>query len=242
VPRGDLAAEHGDTRRGDGHGERRAMRATIDAAVGADVHVFRVDRARVHADLAADDHARVGLAHEREREPFGRIRPHAVADRRGTGRERQESPGAGDPIAVGSSVRDLLGRDVALLGRVEDAERDQVAVRGRVRDVAGGQERRRGKALAHRAQVLKALRQREGPGAASATGVGRRQQDVLPLRIEVTVVPRDVLVDGRPRGRVHGDVLDQALADHPHATPVAQRLTVFRASPHHFPRAMPVEL
>ena len=151
MPRGDLAAEHGHARRGDGHGEGRAVLAAVDAAVRADVDVFGVDRARVHADLAADDDARVGLVHEPERDPFGRVGPHTIADRRRAGRERQEPPGAGDPLAVRRRARDLLGRHVTLLDRVEDAERDQVAVRGRVRDVAGAQKGRRREALAHRA-------------------------------------------------------------------------------------------
>ena len=195
----------------------------------------------MHPDLAADHEPRVGLAHEREREALAGVFAHAIADRRGAGRERQEPAGARDHLAIPGGIRDLFGRDVALLDRVEDTERDEVAVGGRVGDVAGALKGRRGEAAPHRAQVLDAPGEHEGPRRAGSARVGRPQDDVVPLRVEVAVVPGDVLVHGGASGRVHGDVLDQAFADHPHPAPVAQRLTVFRARSHDVPR-VPAEL
>ena len=232
MARGDLAAQHGHARRVDGHDERQPMRAALDPAVAADVDVLRVGRARVHAHLAADDDARVGLADQTQRNALARVLAHAVADRGGAGREREKAPGAGDRVAMPRGVRDLLRRDVALLDRVEDAERDQVAVGGSVRDVAGALERRLGEAAAHPAQVVGAARQDVRPGDAAARTIGGRQDDILPLRVGVTVVPRDVLVHRRARGRMDRDVLDEALANDPQPAPVAQRLAVLGARPH----------
>ena len=238
---GDLPAEDRHARRGDGDDEGRAVRTALDAAVAAHVDVLGIDRARVHADLAADDHAGVGLAHELERDTLARVLAHAVADRGSARREGEEAPRAGDEVAIPGGVRDLLGRHVTLVDRVEDSERDQVAVRGRVRDVAGAQEGRGREAASHRPQVLSALRDDKAQWRTGALGVRRCQDDALPLRVEVAIVPGHVLVHRPARGRMDGDVLDQAFPDDPDPAPVAQRLAIFRARSHHSPR-VPAEL
>jgi len=208
------------------------MRAAIDSAVAADVDVLRVDRARVHADLAADDEAGIGLADEPQRRALAGVLAQAVADRRGAGREREEAPGAGDEVAERGSVRDLIRRDVSLVGRVEDAQRDEVAVGRGVRDVAGAQERRRREAAAHPPQVVGAPGQDEGARDAAPLGVGRRQDHVLPFRVEVAIVPGRVFVHRRARRRVHRDVVDQAFAHDPDPAPVAQRPAILVSCPH----------
>ena len=71
---GDLPAEHGDAGGADGNDEGGAMGADIHAGERADVDVFRVGRARVHADLAAEDDPGVGLADGAQGDALGRVR------------------------------------------------------------------------------------------------------------------------------------------------------------------------
>ncbi len=93
----------------------------------------------MHADLAADDDAPVGLADELHRGAFGRVSAHSGADRRGAAAEGQKPPGAGDHLAVARGVGDLLRRNFALFDRSLHAERDHVAVARGVGDVAGAE-------------------------------------------------------------------------------------------------------
>src|SRR5262245_66634823 len=100
------------------------MRTAIDAPVATDVHFFRVGGARVHADLAANDEARVVLAHEPERDAVARVGTHAGTDRGGAGRERQEALARGEIVAIPDRGGDLLGRDVPPVNSVHDAQGD----------------------------------------------------------------------------------------------------------------------
>jgi len=147
----DLPAEHGDAARAHRHDERGPVAVTVHAGVRADVDVLRVDRARVHADLAAQHEAGAGLADYAKRCPLVGVLAEAVADGGRAGREREEAPGAGERVAIRRRARALLGRDLALPDHVLDAERDEVPVARRVGHVARGQEDRRGVAPAHRA-------------------------------------------------------------------------------------------
>jgi len=62
--------------------------------------------------------------------------------------------------------------------------------------------------------------------------VRRADCDLLPCRVEMQVVPGDIFVDHRAGRRMRRHVLYQAFAHHPDSPPVAQRLPVFRPSPH----------
>src|SRR5262249_10340180 len=95
-----------------------------------------------------------------------------------------------------------------------------------------GEEDRRRVAPAHRPEIGRGLRQREGPRRPHATSVGRRQENLAPLGIEVTVVPRDVLVDHRGRGGMDRPVLDQALAADPGPASVTQGVSILAAGSH----------
>src|SRR5689334_1464699 len=113
----NLAADRRDALRIDRHDESRAMPLDLKAAKAADINVLGKGRARVHADLAADNDPAVGLAHQLQRSALGRIFAHAGADRRGAAAEGQETPGAGDHLAVAGGVGDLLGGNAPLLDR-----------------------------------------------------------------------------------------------------------------------------
>src|SRR5215510_2705235 len=83
-----------------------------------------------------------------------------------------------------------------------------------------------------RAEVGGAARRHEGPGRACAVVVWWAEQEVAPFRILMPVVPCHVLVYHGPRRGMHGDVLDQALADHPDAAAVSERLAILAARSH----------
>src|SRR5271155_3496942 len=99
-------------------------------------------------------------------------------------------------------------------------------------DVAGAQKGRRGKEAPHARQVVGALRHDIGPRDAFALGIGWADRDLLPGRVEMEVVPGDIFVDHRARRRMRRYVLDETPAHDPAPTPAAQRLPVFRPSPH----------
>src|SRR3989449_6026261 len=232
VARRHLAAEHGDAGRVHRHDEGRAVAVAIHSGVGADVDVLGIDRARVHPDLAAQHEAGARLPADAKGGPLAGILAEPVADGGRAGREREEAAGGGDQLAVTGGAGDLLRRDLPLLDDVEDAQRDEVAITGRVGHVAGGEEDRRRVAPAHRPEVGRGLRQREGPRRPHAIGVGRHQQDVAPLGIAMTVVPRDVLVHHRRRGRMDRHVLDEALAHDPNPPAVAHGVSILAAGSH----------
>ncbi len=232
MARGDLAAHDGDARRGHRHHEGGAVAVAIHAGMRADVDVLRVGRRRVHADPAAQHQPRVRLPHDAQRGALGGVGAEAGPDGGRARREGEEPPRARDLVAVRGRGGGLRGRDVAPADHVVDAERDQVAVGRRVRDVARGLEQRGRAGAAHRAQVVRRPGHREGPRSPDASRVGRGQQPLLPRGVVVAVVPEGVLVHHRAGGGVHGDVLDQPLADHEHAAPVAERLAVLAPGPH----------
>jgi hypothetical protein len=64
IARRDLAAHGGDPGSGDRHDKARVMLADRDAVEGADIDILGIGRARMHADLAADDDPGVGLANQ----------------------------------------------------------------------------------------------------------------------------------------------------------------------------------
>jgi len=229
---GHLAAEDGDARRVHRHHEGRPVARVIHSRVGADVDVLGVDRAGVHADLAAQDEAGVGLADHAKRRPLDRILAETVADGGGPRGEREEPSGPDDQVAVAGRAGKLLWRHFALEDHVADAERDEVAVPRRMGHVPRGQEGRGGIAPPHRAEIARALRRGEGPGRALPPGVERAEDDRLPLGIVVAVVPRDVLLHHGTGGGMNRHVLDEALADHPDAASVVQGFAVLAAGPH----------
>ena len=159
----------------------------------------------------------------------GRMREPIVAEPEENVRKR---PGTGDVVSIRQRVVDLLGRDVMLLYVAKDAQRDQAAIGRRMGDVAGAEERRRGKALAHRDKVAGGLWQNVAQRRAVALRIRRRKQAVLPRGIEVAIVPGDVFIDHGSCRRMRCDVLDLAFADHPHLASIAQRITVVGAGSH----------
>ena len=189
----------------------------------------------MHADPAIDDNAGIGLAHQLQRGTLGRVFPHPETDRRGAAAEGQKAAGRGDHLAIGRRIGDLLRGDVALLHRGQDTHRDQMAVGGCVRDVAGRLKDRLREGPAHADQIVGGFWQDTGPRGTPALRGGRSEQDVLPFRIEVTVVPGDVFLDHRACRRMGGDILDAAFAEHPDFAAVAQRLAVIGAGAHWAP-------
>jgi hypothetical protein len=83
--------------------------ADLDPVQRADIDVLGVGWARVHADIATDDHAGLGLANHAQRVTFGRVLAQAITDCRRTSAKRQKPAGRGEVVAVGHRVRDLLG-------------------------------------------------------------------------------------------------------------------------------------
>ena len=154
IARRGLAADHGDAGRIDRDDEGGAMAFVVDAVVGADIDVVGEGRAGVHADLAADHQALVGLLDDLERRSLGGILAQAIADGRGTGGEGEEAAGARDQRAIGLGIGALLGRGVALVDHGLDAHGDQMAVGRRMGDVAGAEEGGGGEAAAHAGEIL----------------------------------------------------------------------------------------
>src|SRR4029434_209570 len=100
--------------------------------------------------------------------------------------EREEAPRFGDGVAIPDRRGDLLGRDVALVDGVLDAQGDEIAVSRRVGDVAGAQEGGGRKGAAHRPELRGALRADEGPGRPGSLRIVRRAERVaLPLGTSV---------------------------------------------------------
>ncbi len=226
IARGDPAADDRDARRTHRHDEGRAVLVVVDAAMRTDIHILGIGGAGVHADLAAQHHARVGLPHDAQRGAIGGIGAHAIADGGGARGECEEAAGADDLLAIRFGIVDLLRRGIALLHLAEDAECDQMPIGWRVRDVAGAEEGRRREAASHADEIVRALRQHVAPGQAVSG-----QDDVLPRGIEMPVVPGNVFIDHGARRRMRGDVVDGAFADDPDLAPVAQRIAVLGAGP-----------
>src|SRR5262249_1767639 len=175
---------------------------------------------------------RVGLGRRAEGGELGGIGAEPIADGRGARAKGEEASGAGDQLTVAGGVIELPVGDLALEYDIADAESDEVAVARGVRHVPRGEEDGGGVGASHGAQVGGAGGRQEGPGRARAVVVGWAEEEVAPFRILMPVVPRHVLVYHGPRRGMHGDVLDQPLADHPDAAAVAERLAILAARSH----------
>ena len=127
----------------------------------------------MHADLAAQYDAGIGLANEAQSVALRRVFAQAISDRRRTAAERQKPAGRGKLVAIGHGVRDLLGGRIVLLRGGDDAERDQIAVGRGMGDVAAGEKRRLRKAPPHPPEVVRSPRDSIGPRCAVALGVAR---------------------------------------------------------------------
>ena len=232
MARGRLAAEYRHAGRAHRHREGGAMPAPIHARVGADVHVLGIGRAGVHAHLAAQDEARIRLPNYAKRGPLLGVLTEAVADGGGARAEREETPGARDEVAIARGDGELLRRDLPLQHDVANAQGDEVAVARGMRHVPRRGEYGRRITPAHGAEIGRAPRRGEGPWRARARRIRRAEEQILPGRIVVAVVPRHVLFHHRAGEGMERDVLDQALADHPDAASVAQGLPVLATRPH----------
>ena len=162
----------------------------------------------MHADLAAQYDAGIGLANEAQSVALRRVFAQAISDRRRTAAERQKPAGRGKLVAIGHGVRDLLGGSIVLLCGGDDAQRDQIAVGRGMGDVAGAQERRLREAPPHTAEVIGSPWNSVGPGSARALGIGWREEHVGPFGVEMHVVPGDIFVRHRAGRRMRGYVLD----------------------------------
>src|SRR6266567_7985929 len=100
VARRDLAAQRSGAGRIDRHDKAGAMLADIDAREPADIDILGIGRARMHAELAADDDPGIALAHQFERDAAARVRAHSLADNGGAAAIGEEPAGAGDQLAI----------------------------------------------------------------------------------------------------------------------------------------------
>src|SRR5262249_31352707 len=110
VTRPNLAAHGGKSGCGDFDDEARPVAADLHPIEGSYTELLGISRARVHADLATNDDAGIGLANKAQRVALARVFAQAIPDRRGTAAERQKSPSSGKIFAIGPSVRDLRRR------------------------------------------------------------------------------------------------------------------------------------
>ena len=109
-----------------------AMPVDLDAAEGANIDVLGIGRARMHADLAADDDAGVALAHQLQRDAVARVRAHSLPDNRAPPQKVRNRPvrAIRSRFTIASSTcRCETLRDCTA---VQYAERDQIAVGRRV--------------------------------------------------------------------------------------------------------------
>ena len=202
---------------------------------GADIDIFGISRACVHTEPAAHDHALAVLAHPLDRDPFPGIGAEALTDDRRAAAKGQEPAGAGHPVAVGHRVGDISKTGVTGLRGGQDSQCDQMTVQRSVGDVAGAKEYRRLDRLSNRDHVLAGFRSHKCPGHALSARIGWRQQSVGPDRIEMPVVPGDVLLDhGLCRG-VSGHVVDASLAHHKDLAPISECFAIFSANSHDKP-------
>src|SRR5262249_60052013 len=82
--------------------------ANLDPVERADIDVLGIGRARVHADLAADDDAGVGLTDQAQCVSFARVFAQPIADRRTTAAKCQKPPGDSEMVALGHGVADRI--------------------------------------------------------------------------------------------------------------------------------------
>jgi hypothetical protein len=121
------------------------------------------------------------------------------------------------------------------LHRGQDSERDQVAIGRSVGDVAGVDEQRLGERTPHGDQILGGFWHNVRPGGRFTVGRRRGDQDVLPGRVEVAVVPGDIFPDHRLCRRMRRHIRGEPFAQHPNLAAVAQRFAVFGAGSHYSP-------
>ncbi len=186
----------------------------------------------MHTEPARNHDPGIGLAHQLERDPVGRIGAQALADDRGAPAIRQKTAGAGDIVAIGRRRGNVLGRCVAGLRRGQHPECNQIAVGRRVRNVAGAQKNRLGKGPAHADQIGAGFWRDIGPGHGLAVCRMGRQQELAPFWVEMAVVPGAIFVDHGARRRVAGNVVRPAFAHDPYPAPVTQRLAIVSSCPH----------
>src|SRR6516225_4662537 len=93
---GYLAADSGNARGVDRHDEARVMLADLNAIEGADIDILGIGRAGVHADLATDNDAGIGLANEPQGVALERVFAQAIAERRGATTKGQKPAVRGD--------------------------------------------------------------------------------------------------------------------------------------------------
>ena len=170
----DLAAERRDSRCTHRHDETRTMPANLDAAHRADIDILGIGRARMHAELAADDHPSILFAYELQCDAVARVLAHALPDDRCAAAIGEEPPGTRDQLAIRDRFGDVFLRGAQGLRRGQHAHRDQIAVGRRVRDVAGTQKCRSRKGSAHADQIIGAPRQHISPRIAGSMGIRRR--------------------------------------------------------------------
>src|SRR6516162_7200563 len=102
---------------------------------------------------------------------------HALADNRGTAAKGQKTAGAGDLLAIGQRLGDLMVGGADGLRGGQYAELDQIAVGRGMSDVTGAEKRRLGKGPAHAEQVGGALWQSIGPWHPPARGIWGCEQE-----------------------------------------------------------------
>jgi hypothetical protein len=108
-----------------------------------------------------------------------------------------------------------------------------------VSDVAGAEKNRGGKGLPHAPQVVRTLGHKKGQWETLPSSVRRGQKQILPCWVKVAIIPGGILLHHGTGRRMHGHVINPALAHHPHLAPIVQTLQILctrsHASP--FPRS-----
>src|SRR6516164_8078424 len=89
------------------------MAVDLDAVEGADIDVLGIGWARMHADLAAEHDAGIGFADQPQGIALTRVFAKAITDRCRAAAKGQKPPGAGDLLAIGERIGDLLRCSVA---------------------------------------------------------------------------------------------------------------------------------
>ena len=233
VPGGGAARHHPQAGRVHRNDEPEVPAAARRHVVpGGDQQVLREGRAGVHLDLAAYDDAVGGFADQLERRAFALIRTEAGADQRAAAGVGDKPAGVGHIRQVLLRLGNVLGGVVQPLHHVLQAEGDELAVAGGVGHVPAGDEMHGADLPSESLQILGRLWRSHRDRTPLAVAVGRGQQDILPVGVEVAVVPGHVLIHHGRRGRVGGDVFHATLAQDPDVAPVAQALLVISPCPH----------
>ena len=180
----------------------------------------------MHTNLATHHDAGIGFFAQTQRRPVGWVVTKAIANRRSASGKGEETTSCGQPVPILRRRCDTVRRGVAALHDVENTQRNQVAVSGCVGHVPGAEKERRGKRPPHPTQVIGTLRHEKRNGQAFPVGVGWHQQDVLPLRVEVTIVPGDIIIDHRAGRRMRRHVIDPTFTNNPDFASVTQAVAI----------------